>query len=354
MSSEQLSALYYPYPTPRSVNRLKRPLLVFDHIYFIVPAYVDNISNWYSIGIERGASTTGQFTELGSTLGEPVNADVFRIVRPADTVSEFSESIIQALKEDNVDQQFQSESRSQSDWMLYMEKLPQGLDEVFYTPDLMKYHVGPLSRSVQLPFAVGESIMISHAVYGCIYKQDKEHESVTPLTDEPIHQRLLRSRLDRGIRNCEIKTGTKVQNLREGLDISVLPVPAGKVEDIITKRKDNRSSWVKLRKLLKNLSELLLTKPPDFPLQYISIKDAIGAICEEMGLTSAPLKTMLRGPEISMPVIGSSNESIIGMTREPNMANAAITFGDTEFSRKLLSNMSRLSTPTVTYELASA
>jgi hypothetical protein len=352
MSSEQLSALYYPYPTPRSIDKLKRALLVFDHIYFIVPG-----DTWYSMGIERGGSLTGPFTELGSTmpLEQPVNADVFKIVRPADTVSEFRESIIQALKEDNVDQQFQFESRGQSDWFLYTEKLPKGLDEVFNTVDLRMYNFG---RTVQLPFAVGESIMISHAVYGCIYKQDREHESVTPLTDEPVHQRLLRSRLDRGVCNYEIKTGTRVQNLRrEGFDISLLPNPAGKLEDIIAKRKHYRSSWAKLRKLFKNLSELLLTKPPDFPLQYISIKDSIGAIYQEMDL--APQNTVsvsVRGAEISTlpPVIGGWSGSIIGMTREPNIANAAITSVDTEFSRKLLSNRSRLSTQTVTYELASA
>jgi hypothetical protein len=158
MSSQQLSALYYPYPTPQSVDKLKKALLVFDHIYFIVPAAMEgewysSEDGWYSIGIERGPFTTGcgfyppGALPLGRTLGDAVNADVFRIVRPAETVSEFSESIRQALKEDIAHQQLAFESRSQPDWLILENRGTHkfmGADSPFYSAHKIgKYTFAP-------------------------------------------------------------------------------------------------------------------------------------------------------------------------------------------------------------------
>jgi hypothetical protein len=158
-SNGELSALYYPYTTPKSIDKIKKALLIFDHIYLIVPTSEDA---YHGLGIERGSSPTNNFREMHYPLDEPIAKGIFRIIRPADTVNEFSESMIQALMEDQQDTDFQRESSNQPHWLIYAEKVPQGLYDVFSHPSIQQYK-DEHNNILKFPFLIGESIMISHA-----------------------------------------------------------------------------------------------------------------------------------------------------------------------------------------------
>ena len=201
MADGELSALYYPYATPKSIDKIKKALLIFDHIYFIVPG-----DAYGRLGIERGSSPTNDFTEMHYPLDEPIAKGIFRIIRPDDTVNEFSESMIQSLIEDQQDLSFQREGSNQPDWLIYAEKVPQGLDDVFSHPSIQRYQ-DKHKNILKFPFVEGESIMISYALYACHAKRE-EGESISPITDDPLHKKILRYRLDRGAKNVELKTST--------------------------------------------------------------------------------------------------------------------------------------------------
>jgi hypothetical protein len=63
-SGEEFSALYYLYATPRSVDKIKKALLIFDHSYFIIPAHAED---YFGLRIE-GERSDGGFTVLHWSL----------------------------------------------------------------------------------------------------------------------------------------------------------------------------------------------------------------------------------------------------------------------------------------------
>ena len=62
-----LSAIYYPYPTFKSVEEMKKAILFFEHIYFIVPAQY----NYGRLGIERA---TNNFQEMHYYLKDGIES----------------------------------------------------------------------------------------------------------------------------------------------------------------------------------------------------------------------------------------------------------------------------------------
>lgn len=356
-SNGRLSALYYPYTTPRSIDKIKKALLIFDHIYLIIPTYADT---YRGLGIERGSS--GNFREMHYSLDEPIAKGVFRIIRPADTVKEFSESMIQALMEDQQDPRFQAEANNQLDWLIYVDKVPEGLYEVFSHPSIRQYRDID-SNILKFPFAIGESIMISHALYACHAKRE-EGEFISPITDEPLHKKILRYRLERGAKNVESKTGMTIANsqyIRKAFDIAIIPTPPGTIQQVIDLRTTHEVPLRKIRNCIKKLAALMQNQSQvqDYAFQVSAINDDMYDGYQELGLSFIPNSREVIRPTDNTygtvsAVVGGWAQLAIGISLEPAMENGLVTVSDTEVSRKIISNVSNLQPPDIAYELATA
>jgi hypothetical protein len=361
----ELSALYYPYPSPQSIDRIKKALLLFDHIYFVIPS--DEVS-YHNLGIER--SRSDGFTEMHHLLYEPIEKGIFRIISPRETVSTFGESMVEVLREDKNDPRIVKESLGQKDWLIYPEKIPEGLDQVFYHADLKSYDDG---RRIRLPFLVGESIMISHAIYACHAKR-KAGEIISPITDEQVHQKLLRFRLERGIRNLKARTGVEIsQDMRKAFDMAFMPIPPGSIQDVVDLRNNNSRPLEKIRRSVKKLAHIMQNPPEDYTAEVAQINHEIKLAYVEMGLmgNAADVKDIVTarvkhgrfslrsrrgdiGGYAIPPVIGAVPQLTlgVGIVTETNVENALVTSTDTPVSRDVISDIQNLSKPSTTFQVA--
>lgn len=180
-SLNEFSALYYPYATPQDLKMLKRAMFTFDKLYLIYP------TQYYYDGLEITRSSSGAAPE--SHLGE--EGDLFssgflEIINPHETVEKFEDLMINCYYDDLDDAEFTGLGGNRS-WILYKSKVPR---TILDRPEFRKYDRGD---EIELPFAVGVSVMISHAVFSSMEK------NLTPITNDPEQQRFLNRRLRRGL-----------------------------------------------------------------------------------------------------------------------------------------------------------
>jgi len=259
---------------------------------------------------------------------------------------------------------------SQNDWLIYPEKIPQGLDEVFYHPDLESYRDG---RRIRLPFLVGESIMISHALYAC-HARSKAGEYISPITDEQVHQTVLRYRLERGIRNLKAKTGVEIpQEIRKAFDMAFMPAPPGSIQNVVDLRNNHSKPLEKIRRSVKKLAHIMRDPPEDYTAEVAQINHEIKLAYVEMGLmnNAAEVKDIVTprvthkrfplglrrretGDFVIPPVLGAVRHLTlgVGIVTEANVENALVTSTDTPVSRDVISDIQNLSKPTTTYQVA--
>ncbi|HET7644336.1 MAG TPA: hypothetical protein VFK40_12570 [Nitrososphaeraceae archaeon] len=346
----ELNALYYPYATPRSIEKLKKSLLIFDHIYFIIPSYEND---YHSLGIERGISPSqfDKFIELHYPLHEPIKKGLFKIIKPADNVNEFGELITKALEDDKNDPQFVSESKNQAEWFLYAEKIPNGLYEVFERDNLEIYKK---NRNFRLPFLIGESIMISHAVYSLISKE-LNGELISPITEDKIHENFFKHRLNRGRKIMEIETSKSYPEIsKEKIDIALLPKIPNTIEEIMDFRKEHNSSLVDMRKCMKELIKLQKTtpKPNDYAIQFTNIQKTIKEIYNQIGQQKIPNEVIIKRKETITGVLGQDITGVLGLTVEPHISSAAMTHERTNFSTKIINHSNDFSNYSPFFELS--
>src|SRR5919112_2454601 len=104
MYSGELSALYYPYGTVRSIPNLKKILLVFDYIYLIYPS--KHISE-YAVGrYNKPDESVENFWKIFNELYDGKGRGVFNFIEPEDTVNRYGRFILDSLEDDKKDLKF--------------------------------------------------------------------------------------------------------------------------------------------------------------------------------------------------------------------------------------------------------
>jgi hypothetical protein len=193
--SEGFSALYFPYATVKNIENLKTAMLAFKHIHIIYPT-----EDYGGLGVDllRNGSSPKKEDEMERNFMElhycfdPFRSDkkennLFKMISPVETLEKHVETIMQAFNYDMRDNSFvQKPNHEFLTWNIYAQKVP----PTILHRELRIYNKGGLLR---LPFPVGESIMISHAICACLEKD------LMPLTDDVTHLEYLNYRIRRGI-----------------------------------------------------------------------------------------------------------------------------------------------------------
>ena len=189
------SIFYYPYA---SLNKeqtllLKATALYFDKLYMLDPMK----ASWAAIGMR----------ELEADLRLLEKENLLERIAPEEILHRHETTIVSAIQRDRADAGFRKlcEEKGDSRWTLALAKVPQPLrNDPAYQPmdDSMKRimmgytevydeyresQTGPVEyRYSDYPFEVGEAIMLNHALVGSLL-----YKSSVPITDDPLHSRIL-------------------------------------------------------------------------------------------------------------------------------------------------------------------
>lgn len=252
---KKFSALYYPYASIRNLETLKKLMLYFDEIHIINP--------WMAFSEQsRNRKTGGDISEKIDNFERELNPlhdqGILKFVDPAKIVDKYDSLITHSVIQDLSDENFVDLCRdhSRENWELCAVKLPhrsdtkfrnllvnlsslvettspsyptseRRIEEIPYIRERVREGPYPYSeekmrelhsrhvelderklrrlrryneyRMVSLPFSVGESIMISHAI--CTSYE----YNLTPFTDEIIHHEILKTRYNRVSNNQFLK-----------------------------------------------------------------------------------------------------------------------------------------------------
>lgn len=212
MSSE---VFYYPYTSVQTIEALKAMILYFDRIHIMNP-------------METTIGTANTVTDALCLLERE---SIVNYISPSELLSEYDEIITKNMMDDFEDKDFLSLVNTQEHpktMNIYLAKIPHKLlDSKYkkYLSDMPRlfdgnyhdiYREGPFQyldpetfqqfkhqlspeivkkysqyRTAELPFAVGESLMINHALCAC------DRFSLTPVTDVAIHHNFLNSKFRR-------------------------------------------------------------------------------------------------------------------------------------------------------------
>lgn len=215
---------YYPYAsfTDQQLPLLKVAALWFDKLVILDPVG----ASWDTVGTDHVAR---------DAVLQLKDAGILEIVTPAAVLAQHAGAITEAIRRDMVDPEFlrmceaHSQAAGKQHWTLSLAKLPQGMRE----DEAMRHLLGDFAREVarvatsyseggageyqsyattgqaydeyregyggaieyryaDFPLALGESIMINHALFTGLL-----HAGATPITDDPFHSQALALKLRR-------------------------------------------------------------------------------------------------------------------------------------------------------------
>lgn len=345
---KRLSALYYPYAEPKSVNKMKKALLFFDDIYFVSPVdYRKNNEDSNNIANAPAPAPNSPETSAEKRMDQrsynnTASSDNFAIenlfkrklfkeIDPADTVKGYREFIIEALNDDKNDKVFENECKNNeprwTNWIIHESK---GIDQGSITPTIGKY----IDRNtLTYPFLEGESVMISHALFAA-YSKKRNGESVTLITDEYFHERLLKRRLTRGVQRIH---QTRSAAIEEVIDI-LIPDPKGTIEDFLEKRNKHQTEFNKIRNLIMKEAFNPSTSISGKSETYREIQSLYKRMFEEEDSYAVTPTTALA----TDPRTAFFGEESMRFSRSPSPDYGMITTAETPVSRNVR--------PDLTYE----
>ena len=296
MSAHEIFYFPYGYFEDAQTPLLKMAALYFDKLYLLDP----ELATSGTIGISA--------PEVAENLAllEQEPHKILERVNPKDVVAKYENAIANAVHSDMADPEFLSlcESSGRNYWTLALAKVPKEIrDDPRYRPTdrAMQRFMGDLPRSAadnaanyvegyrerlaplyseqfvydeyreregreieyryaDYPVAVGESIMVNHALFAGLL-----HSGATPLTDDPFHHQVLAHKIERARRLPEI--GKLLEDLERGDRIR---------QDLLTAR------TIRDRQL--DLPVMSPNQPLDRILQYRQAhKDELAAARNELG-----------------------------------------------------------------------
>lgn len=243
---------YYPYA---SFTNAQLPLLKVAALYFDKLVILDPVgASWDTIGADHHAR---------EAVKQLKDAGILETVTPVTVLAKYEGPIAEAIRRDMGDRQFldlcegQSRTSGKQRWTLSLAKVPQDLQ----TDQTMRHLMGDLAREVVLnsgtrtrgaddyvaydetevgaiieqamrlrslrepapevhvfdeyregydgdveyryadfPLALGEAIMMNHALFAGLL-----HAGATPITDDPFHNRALAHKLQRAVHDPAIQ-----------------------------------------------------------------------------------------------------------------------------------------------------
>jgi hypothetical protein len=344
-------ALYYPYTRIQSSESLKAMVLYFDKIHIISP-------NEASIG---SFQDDAGFSELSSN-------GLIEYVSPSELLRQYDRVMTKSVIDDLTDHGFLrlSHNARGGTWQIFSEKVPSSLADHLlrkYFVDVPNFYAGEKAshfvregpheeisesslreliearheqytkrdssaanrdkeyheyRHVTLPFEVGESLMINHAICA------SSHFALTPITDSEMHNDFLIYKLSKASNSPILKRILKdyryIKNIKTDLTaVTILSetVPSltgASVHDILEFRDENKDSMQAFRILMGQLSSEIQANfwDPDFQKQMIDmIDDKVKPAIEDLKVSTESAKKSLarmfkKGAAISpLPITAS-------------------------------------------------
>ncbi len=297
--------LYFPYAslTDAQLPLLKVAALYFDKLAILDPAG----ASWNTIGaddVARGA------------LKELTDAGLLEVVRPADVLQRFSAPMLDAIRRDLSDPEFvklcegHAARTGKQRWTLALAKVPQELQ----TDQTMRHLMGDFARGVatdsgryveragmnpaaylefaatgqsydeyrhgpnggleyryaDFPLALGEAIMMNHALFAGLL-----HAGATPITDDPFHSRMLSHKLRRAaqdpairdvledrITKRRIKAGALAGSALTDTEVK-LPIlaPSVPLSEVLEHRRSNAAALARVRETLGLIARRIESEP---------------------------------------------------------------------------------------------
>ncbi len=196
-----MKALYYPYATITSAETLKKSLLYFDNIYIIDP--------------EKASAHTKSKSTHTIEIQELIQTKIVKPISPLKLITKYDSVISESVIADLNDQNFIKfcQSTGVDSWTISTAKVPSAIQDSTFRKYLVNFPQlyeagifvgeGPypypflrerhherrrrfeIYRDVEMPFEVGESIMINHAL-----SASAEYR-LALITDDLIHHQAL-------------------------------------------------------------------------------------------------------------------------------------------------------------------
>jgi len=222
------SLFYYPYASFTNTQHplLKVAALYFDKLYILDPVG----ASWGTIGADFIARDAILLLK---------DAGILEIVTPQTVLEQFSSALEESIRQDMVDLEFlnlcetQSQTNNKQRWTLSLAKVPENLQ----TDQAMRHLLGDFARNVsseagqyreqfiayaetgqvyneyregynsdkeyryaEFPLALGEAIMMNHALFTGLL-----HKGATPITDDPFHHQVFSHKLSRALQDSAVQ-----------------------------------------------------------------------------------------------------------------------------------------------------
>lgn len=300
----QTSLFYYPYA---SFTSAQLPLLKVAALYFDKLALLDPVgASWDSIGADPNAR---------DGVRQLKDADILEIVTPAAVLAQFETAIAAAIRCDMRDRDFldlceaHGRSTGRHRWTLSLAKVPQDLE----SDQTMRKLMGEFAREVaresgqyqeglggdsgeyleyaesgqaydeyregdgggveyryaDFPLALGEAIMMNHALFAGLL------HGATPITDVPFHSQALALKLKRCAQEPEIQKAiaerTSSRHIKSGALSSIalmdgalkLPIlnPATPLAEVLEYRNANPEALARVRETLGLMAQRIQAEP---------------------------------------------------------------------------------------------
>jgi hypothetical protein len=324
------SLFYYPYAsfTNTQLPLLKVAALYFDKLYILDPVG----ASWNTIGADFIARDAILLLK---------EAGILEIVTSQAVLEQFSSALEESIRQDMGDLEFlnlceaHSQASNKQRWTLSLAKVPENLQ----TDQAMRQLLGDFARKVSseteagqyreqfiayaetgqvyneyregynsdkeyryadFPLALGEAIMMNHALFSGLL-----HKGATPITDDPFHNQVLLHKVKRTIREesriqepliqqaianrmqkhqmtADWLAGTALADSR--LNLPILDPQFFSLEDILDYRAKNNDGLQGARHNLSQMASQIKSEPwsKDFAmeLKYTTIPNLVKELDE--------------------------------------------------------------------------
>jgi hypothetical protein len=328
---------YYPYA---SFTNQQLPLLKVAAVWFDELVILDPIgASLHSIGVDPGVSQAVQLLRQEGIL---------RIVDPATVLQTFEGPMAAAIRADLADPAFlqlcqdHAEVTGHQRWTLSLAKVPQDLQ----ADQALRHLLGDFARSVagessryvemagvnpadvlafaetgqaydeirpgpdgpveyryaDLPLALGEAVMVNHALFAGLLQA-----AATPISDDPFHSQALALKLARAQQDPAVQQAQAIHIRQQKLDQLAatalldaqlnLPVldPSLSLEEILDYRRHHNDDLQQARQQLAGMARRIRQQPwtADFAaeLEHQTIPDLMDELNESARIRDSWLKS---------------------------------------------------------------
>lgn len=332
---------YYPYA---SFTNARLPLLKVAALYFDKLIILDPVgASWATVGADHIARDAITLLK---------DAGILEVATPADVLAKFGDPFTEAVRRDMADREFlelcdaQTQATGKQRWTLALAKVPQQLQ----TDQAMRHLMGDFAREVakdsgqfreragvnpgeyyeyaergqafdeyregyggnveyryaDFPLALGEAIMMNHALFTGLL-----HSGATPITDDPFHSQILAHKLQRMTQEPAIRQAIAGRAERRKLKAEALaaaaltdaqvklPIlhPAVPLAEVLEYRQKNPDALAKVRETLGLMARRIEAEPwsADFAqeIETKTIPELIGLLTDAAKARDAWLGTAM-------------------------------------------------------------